>query len=665
MGMQRTNAIQRVIIEGVTPEVDGGRYAIKRVIGDDVVVEADIFADNQDVLSACLCYRVDDDPQWLETPLKPLVNDRWRGAFTVSELGRYHYALQAWVDPFQTWRQGLAKKIAAQVDVSIELLEGAELLEHASQRAHDRDAKRLRNWAQALRSRPADPAVPALGDDLADLMARYADRQFATTYDKALTVVVDPLKARCSTWYEVFPRSCMSQLQPGQHGSFKSCAERLPDLADMGFDVLYLPPIHPIGQTHRKGKNNTLTAEPDDVGSPWAIGADAGGHKSVHPQLGTLEDFRHLVARARALDMDIALDIAFQCSPDHPYVQAHPEWFRQRPDGSIQYAENPPKKYQDIYPFDFETAHWQSLWDELKSIFEFWIEQGVHIFRVDNPHTKSFPFWDWCIGEIKQAHPEVIFLSEAFTRPKVMYNLAKLGFTQSYTYFTWRHSAWEFKTYFTELTQTSVRDYFRPNLWPNTPDILIEQLQTGGRPAFMMRLILAATLGANYGIYGPAFELCEHVPVAPGSEEYLNSEKYEIRCWDLNRPESLRDLITRVNHIRKTNAALQYDWSLTFHPVDNDHLLCYSKTTDGNANTILVVVNLTPAETHAGWVSLDLNALGLGPDDTYEVHDLLCHTRYQWHGAHNYVELNPFVVPAHIFRVNRDASSASATTHLL
>ncbi len=628
-----------------------------------MVVEADIFADNQDVLSGCLRYRMDGKRQWLETPLNPLDNDRWRGTFTVSELGRYHYTLQAWVDPFATWRRGLRKKIEAHVDVGVELLEGADLLDCASQRARSRDAKRLRKWAQALRSQPVDPAVPALDDDLADLMARYPDRQFATTYDKALTVVVDPLKARYSTWYGLFPRSCLPPSQSGQHGTLNTCIERLPDLAAMGFDVLYLPPIHPIGYTHRKGKNNALTAEPNDVGSPWAIGSDAGGHKSVHPQLGTLDDFKALVAKANALNIDIALDIAFQCSPDHPYVTDHPEWFRQRPDGSIQYAENPPKKYQDIYPFDFETEHWQSLWKELKSIFEFWIQQGVRIFRVDNPHTKSFPFWEWCIGELKQAHPETVFLSEAFTRPKVMYNLATLGFSQSYTYFTWRHSAWEFKTYFTELTQTDVRDYFRPNLWPNTPDILIEQLQTGGRPAFMMRLILAATLGANYGIYGPAFELCEHVPAAPGSEEYLNSEKYEIKCWDLDRSESLRDLITRVNHIRHTNAALQHDWSTTFHPVDNTHLLCYSKTTEDHTNRILVAVNLSATETQCGWVTLDLDALGLAPDETYEVHDLLCDTHYDWHGAHNYIELNPYVVPAHIFRIHCAANATSDTPH--
>ena len=640
---------QRVVIEGVMPELDGGRYAIKRVIGDEIVVEADLFADNQDVLRACVCYRLEGARRWRESPLAPLADDRWRGAFTVSELGRYRYTVRAWVDAFATWRQGLAKKIEAQVDVSLEWLEGAELLEQASQRARGRDAERLRQWAQAMRRPCADLA---LVEELDALMARYPDRQFATTYDKALTVVVDPVKARYSTWYELFPRSCTAS-EPQPHGSFKSCAKRLPELAEMGFDVLYLPPIHPIGQTHRKGKNNALSAAPDDVGSPWAIGAKGGGHKSIHPQLGTLRDFRSLVRQAKALGIDIALDIALQCSPDHPYVNAHPEWFRRRPDGSIQYAENPPKKYQDIYPFDFDTADWQSLWDELKSIFEFWIKQGVRIFRVDNPHTKSFLFWEWCIGEIKRAQPDAIFLSEAFTRPKVMYNLAKLGFTQSYTYFTWRDHAWDFEAYFTELTQTGVRDYFRPNLWPNTPDILMKHLQIGGRPAFMMRLVLAATLGANYGIYGPAFELCEHLPAAPGSEEYLDSEKYEIKCWDLERPDSLRDFIARVNYTRHTNAALQHDWQLRFHAVDHERLLCYSKTTPDKANCILVVVNLNPTETHAGWVHLDLEALGLGWDETFEVRDLLCDTRYHWHGERNYVELNPYVSPAHIFRIER------------
>jgi starch synthase (maltosyl-transferring) len=425
----------------------------------------------------------------------------------------------------------------------------------------------------------------------------------------------------------------------------------------MGFDVLYLPPIHPIGMTQRKGKNNSLTPTPEDTGVPWAIGSKEGGHKSVNPELGTLEDFRHFVAKAREYGIDIALDIAFQCSPDHPYVREHPEWFRKRPDGTIQYAENPPKRYEDIYPFDFETEDWPGLWEELKSIFLFWAEQAVHIFRVDNPHTKTFPFWEWVIAEVKRDYPDAIFLSEAFTRPKVMYRLAKLGFTQSYTYFAWRNTKWDLTQYFTELTKTEVREFFRPNLWPNTPDILTEYLQTGGRPAFMARLVLAATLGANYGIYGPAFELCENRPREHGSEEYLDSEKYQIRHWDIDDRNSLKEIIAVVNRIRRDNPALQSDWSLLFHPTDNEQLICYSKQTEDLSNIILVVVNVDPYHTHSGWVDLSSQQLGLGQDEAFRVHDLLINARYLWQGHRNYVELNPHSIPAHIFRVNRRVRS--------
>jgi starch synthase (maltosyl-transferring) len=416
----------------------------------------------------------------------------------------------------------------------------------------------------------------------------------------------------------------------------------------MGFDVLYFPPIHPIGHTHRKGTNNSPVANPDDPGTPWAIGSEEGGHKSIHPQLGTVEDFRSLVAKARQYDIEIALDIAFQCSPDHPYVKEHPEWFRWRPDNTVQYAENPPKKYEDIYPFDFETENWQELWKELKNIVLFWIEQGIRIFRVDNPHTKPFSFWEWLITDIKMSYPDVILLSEAFTRPKVMYHLAKLGFTQSYTYFTWRNTKWELTRYFTELTQTEVREYFQPNLWPNTPDILTECLQSGGRSAFITRLVLAATLGASYGIYGPAFELCENRPKEPGSEEYLDSEKYEIKNWDIARPDSLKDLITRVNRIRRENPAFHRDWSLRFRDVDNEQLICYSKYTDDLSNIVLVVVNLDPHYTQSGWVELPLEEFGIDGQKPYQVHDLLSDARYLWQGSRNYVELNPQIIPAHI-----------------
>jgi starch synthase (maltosyl-transferring) len=587
-----------------------------------------------------------------------LVNDRWRGAFLVTALGRYHYTLAAWVDWFKSWRQGLTKKVQAGQDVSLDFLGGATLVDEASWRANGPDAQTLQRWASDLRSPTTSTQTKiqfALSEEVARLMDRYPDRQFSVTYPKELGVVVDPEKGRFSSWYEMFPRSCSPV--PGRHGTFKECEASLPYIAGMGFDVLYLPPIHPIGVTRRKGKNNALNSEPGDPGVPWAIGADEGGHKSVHPELGTLEDFRNFVIKANDWGIEVALDIAFQCSPDHPYLKEHPEWFRKRPDGTIQYAENPPKRYEDIYPFDFEIENWKGLWDELKSVFLFWCEQGVRIFRVDNPHTKAFAFWEWVITQVKKDYPDAIFLAEAFTRPKVMYRLAKLGFTQSYTYFAWRNTKWELTQYFTELTQTDVREFFRPNPWPNTPDILTEYLQTGGRPAFMARLVLAATLGANYGIYGPAFELGEARPREPNSEEYLDSEKYQLRHWDLTHPNSLKEFITRVNQIRRDNLALQSDWNLRFHPTDNEQLICYSKQTEDKANIILVVVNLDPYRTHSGWVDLSLEELGLNRDEAFQVQDLLTDARYLWQGHRNFVQLDPQSSPAHIFRVNRRVRS--------
>ncbi len=645
----------RVVIAGVQPEIDDGGFPIKRTVGEKVVVEADIFADGHDALAATLLYRREADKEWIQVPLQPVVNDRWRGEFLVLKLGHYRYTVQAWVDRFASWRRDLAKRIEAGQDITVELLIGADLIEEAIARAATEDARKLQEWVavlrQAQKSQLSAKVQLALAEELGPLVEKYPDRQLAMTYEKEFTVVVEREKARFSAWYEMFPRSCARE--PGRHGTFRDCEARLPYIAEMGFDVLYLPPIHPIGRTYRKGKNNALVAGLDDPGSPWAIGAAEGGHKAIHPQLGTLEDFRRLAAKAQERGIEVALDLAFQCTPDHPYVKEHPEWFRHRPDGSIQYAENPPKKYQDIYPFDFETAHWRTLWEELKSVVLFWIDQGVRIFRVDNPHTKPFSFWQWLIGEVKRDYPEVIFLAEAFTRPKVMSRLAKLGFTQSYTYFAWRNTKRELTQYFTELTTTEAREYFRPNLWPNTPDILTEYLQLGGRPAFMARLVLAATLGANYGIYGPAFELCEQQARELGSEEYLNSEKYEIRQWDLERPESLKDFIARVNLIRRENPALHGDWSLRFHAVENEQLLCYSKMAVDCANVILVVVNLDPHHTHAGWLELSLETLGLDQHQPYQVHDLLSDARYLWQGSRNYVELNPQSAPAHIFRLRR------------
>jgi len=664
--MQSDTGQRRVIIEGVQPAIDAGRFPIKRSISEQVVAEADIFVDGHDLLSAVLCYRPARQAHWTEVPMVPLGNDHWQGRFSAVQLGRYCYTVQAWVDHFATWHQALRKRVMAGQDVTVELLVGAELIAAASQRATGTDAAQLQAWAERLRmplelgkgedalrrrSRASTERAQLALDDksLLRLMATYPDRRFATTYPCEFPVVVDRDKARFSTWYEMFPRSCAPV--PGQHGTFKDCEARLPSIARMGFDVLYLPPIHPIGQVHRKGKNNAPMATPDDPGSPWAIGSADGGHTAVHPQLGTLEDLRALVTKAQEFGIEIALDLAFQCAPDHPYVQAHPEWFRWRPDGTVQYAENPPKKYEDIYPFDFETVHWQALWEELKRVVCFWIEQGVRIFRVDNPHTKPLRFWEWLINEIKTTHPEVIFLAEAFTRPTIQYHLAKRGFTQSYTYFAWRHTKEELTRYFTELTRTELQEYFRPNLWPNTPDILTEYLQHGGRPAFLVRLVLAATLGASYGIYGPAFELCEPRPRAEGSEEYLDAEKYAIRHWDLQQPDSLQDMIARVNRIRRDNPALQSNQSLLFHPVDNPELLCYSKSTADGSNVVVVVVNLSPYQVHSGWVELQLDALGLDPQQPVQMHDELSNVRYLWHGARHYVQLQPHVVPAHIFRV--------------
>ncbi|MDT8388180.1 MAG: alpha-1,4-glucan--maltose-1-phosphate maltosyltransferase [Thiogranum sp.] len=643
---------QRAVIENLTPNVDAGRFPVKRSLGEQLVAEASVFADGHDHLGAVLQYRHADTGDWQETPMQPLGNDRWRGAFGVDRIGTWHYTVSAWVDDFSTWRYELSRREQAD-DIALALLSGADLLEQAASRAAGEQRDRLSGWAAALRADTAleERTALALSDAVASSMARYPDRRLATRYFREYQVVVDRERARFSTWYELFPRSCI----PGSdtHGNFDACKSRLAEIAAMGFDIIYLPPIHPIGHTNRKGRNNTLIAEPGDPGSPWAIGSKAGGHKAVHPDLGSLESFREFVDSARGLGMEVALDIAFQCSPDHPYVNEHPQWFRRRPDGSVQYAENPPKKYQDIYPIYFETDDWKALWEELKSVFEFWIEQGVLVFRVDNPHTKPFAFWEWLIGEIRQQHPEVLFLAEAFARPSIMYRLAKLGFTQSYTYFTWRNTRWEISHYLSELTRTEVREFFRPNFWPNTPDILHEYLQFGSRPAFMARLVLASTLAANYGIYGPAYELLEREPREFGSEEYLNSEKYEVRRWDTGRAESLKDFISRVNHIRRDHPALQQDLNLEFYPVDNEQIICYGKWDDDRTDIIIGLVNLDPYHRQSGWVELPLETLDIDSHHPYQMHDLLTGARYLWNGARNYVELDPQGAQAHIFHLLR------------
>lgn len=642
---------RRAVIEAVSPQIDDGSFPIKRVVGDPFTVEANVFADGHDVLRVFLLYRHDEAPDWGRTPMQPLGNDRWLGSFVLERYGCYAYSIQAHTDPYATWQRNLGVRAKAAHPLDVEFLIGAQLIEDAANRLSGSDRQRVEAAAKRLRDSAVtqgEKLALAANDDLARLIGMVPAEETVTRLSQPLCVWVEPLRARFSTWYELFPRSAGDGLR---HGTLRDVERRLDLVAELGFDILYLPPIHPIGRRFRKGKNNALQAEPDDVGSPWAIGSPEGGHKAIHPDLGTLADFHHLVQAARKRGIEIALDIALQCSPDHPYVREHPEWFRHRPDGTIQYAENPPKKYQDIVPFDFECDAWPALWQELASIFDYWMEQGVRVFRVDNPHTKPLHFWHWLLARLKQRDPQVILLAEAFTRPRVLEYLAKVGFTQSYNYFPWRNTKPEIEAYFTELTRGKVREYLRPNLWPNTPDILPEYLQQGGRPAFQIRLILAATLGASYGIYGPAFELCEHQAREPGSEEYKDSEKYQLRTWDWSPNAGLRPLIARINRIRKENPALQRDDTLRFFRVDNPLIICYAKHSAGNV--ILSVVNLDPHHRQAGWVECDWTAAGVMLEETYQVHDLLSDARFLWSRGRNYVELDPQVMPGHIFAVRR------------
>lgn len=642
---------RRVVIENVRPSVDDGRFPIKRTVGERVVVSADVFADGHDVLAAVLLYRRGGGRSWRETSMAALGNDRWQAQFVVDALGTYEYTVEGWIDRFASWRHGLSAKIGAGQDVSSELLEGGSLVEGIRQRG-DRLARMVE-----LLGNPGAPIgermAAALSTDLADAMAAASDRSRATRYDRVLGVTVERERARFGAWYEMFPRSAGPD--PRRSATFDEAAALLPYVRAMGFDVLYLPPIHPIGRSFRKGRNNSLEAQPDDPGSPWAIGSEAGGHTAIEPGLGTLSDFDRFVEAARRQGLEVALDLAYQASPDHPWVREHPEWFRRRPDGSIKYAENPPKKYQDIYPINFESDAWKPLWAELKHVIEFWIGHGVTIFRVDNPHTKPLRFWAWALAEIRRRHPEAIFLSEAFTRPKVMRHLAKAGFSQSYTYFTWRNTAQELTEYATELALTDVREYLRPNFFANTPDILHEYLQHGGRPAFVARFVLAATLGASYGIYS-GFELAENVPVRLGSEEYLDSEKYQIKVRDFARADSLSELIAQVNQIRRDHPALQRDWGLQFHPTDNPQLLCYSKRSEDGRDLLLMVVNLDPFHMQHGHVELPLAAWQLNPDSAVHVTDLLSSERYHWRGSRNYVRLDPEARVAHILLVQLEVA---------
>jgi len=642
---------RRVVIDRIRPSVDEGRFPIKRTVGEIVEVRADIFADGHDAIAAVVQHGDDECPLTLAGE----GTDEWTASFTVTRIGWDEYRIVAWVDRFLTWRRDLLKKHAAGQDVGLELLEGSMLARDAAARVagsgfgvagseHDpRDhepgtAPWLLMFADMLSDTTpiADRVAVAVRTDLAEAMARHADRSRATVSEPR-RVWVDRERARIGAWYEMFPRSAGSDSH--RSGTFRDAATDLVRVADMGFDVVYLPPIHPIGVSFRKGRNNALTAGPDDPGSPWAIGSAAGGHTAVDPSLGTVDDFLAFRGEAERLGMEVALDLAWQCSPDHPWVHEHPEWFRHRPDGTIKYAENPPKKYQDIYPFDFENEDWRGLWHALLDVTLVWIDRGVKIFRVDNPHTKTFGFWTWLIDAVHARHPDVVFLAEAFTRPKPMRYLAKEGFTQSYTYFTWRNTKEELIEYFTELTRTEVREYLRPNLFANTPDILHAYLQHGGRPAFETRLLLAATLGATYGIYS-GFELCENRAVAPGSEEYHDSEKYQIRKRDWSQPGNIAELVQRVNRIRHGHPALHSDRSLRFHDTDNPDIVAYSKRTPGE--TVFVVVNLDPHRMQHGFVDLGIDA------DTFVVRDLLDDVEYTWHRGRNYVRFDPEIRQGHI-----------------
>lgn len=636
----------RVIIENVQPLVDVGLFPAKRTIGETVQVSASIYGDGHDHIRASVLYKKSGEDKWNTIELKPTYNDEWQATFNVEEQGTYFFTIHAWIDHFDTWYDGFKKKAAAKIDVKVELMEGALFLKTLAENGK----ANLLNLATKLEdtSKYQQAIELVLSEGFGQIVKDYPLKENETQLDHEIEILVEHTKANFSSWYEFFPRS--SSFEAGKHGTFLDCIRLLPRVAAMGFDVLYFPPIHPIGKLNRKGKNNNVKAQKGEPGSPWAIGSDEGGHKSILPALGTLEDFKKLVAEAKKLNIDVALDIAFQCAPDHPYVTEHPDWFKQRPDGSIQYAENPPKKYQDIYPFNFETDDWRNLWDELKSVFFYWIEQGVTIFRIDNPHTKPIPFWHWVIIEVQKVHPDVIFLAEAFTRPKIMSSLAKVGFTQSYTYFTWRVSKQEIVSYMNELVLGPSRNYFRPNFWPNTPDILPFYLQMKGENSFMFRYALAATLSSNYGVYGPSYEFYENMPME-GKEEYYNSEKYEVRHYDWKKTNRMTDIMSLLNKIRKENAALQSTWNLQFCPIENDQLIAYLKATDDLSNIILTIVNLDPVGKQSGYVQLPKARLGLGDKVNVKLHDLITDEHYTWTQEWNFVELSPGKMSFHLFKL--------------
>ncbi len=643
--------LQPLIIEYVEPELDGGRYPIKRIVGETLDVTADIFKEGHDTIAARLRYKQHDQKEWTETPMHHVDNDQWGGSFVLAENTRYVYTVGAYVRSFETWRLELQKKHGVQHDLTSELLEGEAQIKQAATRAKGPDKTKLKDWLTQYTSASDQEArvAIALDPELAQLLDEHEVRFGWTTYAHTLEVIVDRERARWGAWYEIFPRS--EGTEEGKGGTFKDCEVRLPLIREMGFDVLYLTPIHPIGETNRKGRNNSLTTEPGDPGSPWAIGSSHGGHDAVEPALGTLDDFDRFQEAVRAHGMELALDFAINATPDHPYVTQHPEWFKQRPDGSIKYAENPPKKYEDIYALDFYAEAWAEIWQEMKRVLLFWVDHGVKIFRVDNPHTKPVVFWEWLIGEIQRDHPDVLFLAEAFTSPKMMRVLAKAGFTQSYTYFTWRNTTEEMTEYLTELTESPMKEYFRPNFFTSTPDILPEVLQKGGRPAFKFRLVLAATLSTTYGIYN-SYELCENTAI-PDSEEYHNSEKYEIRHWDWDRPGNIREYMTKINRIRQEQPALRSFTNLQFYESNNDQILFYGKMTEDKTNILLMAVNMDPYTVQEARLTIPIEDMGIGDHDSYQMHELIQDYRHKVEGSEYIIRLDPNVEPAAIFVIHR------------
>ncbi|MDH2905305.1 MAG: alpha-1,4-glucan--maltose-1-phosphate maltosyltransferase [Methanomassiliicoccales archaeon] len=637
---------ETIVIENVDPEIDCGSHPAKRKVGDTVVVSADIFSHGTDLLAADVLYRRKGQNSWKRASMVHLGNDRWSGHFTLDACGLFQFTIEAWRDHYSTWLDRLNRWHAAHEDISQDIRIGARMLRAMSVNAGS-SGQSLSEAADRLEKLTGDDAVVFAGSKSVLLLAASFQKRSTTRLEQELEIYVDRTIAGFASWYELFPRS--QGTVPGRSGTFADCERRLPDIAAMGFDVIYLPPIHPIGRTGRRGKDGGPSPGPDEPGSPWAIGNEQGGHKSIHSELGTIEDFRHLIIKAKSMNIEIALDIAFQCSPDHPYVKEHPEWFYHRPDGSIRYAENPPKKYYDIYPLDFENENRKALWEELRSIFEFWIDAGIKTFRVDNPHTKPFSFWKWVIAELRKKHQDVIFLSEAFTKPNVMYELSKIGFSQSYTYFTWKNFNFELEQYFSEISAPGISNFFRPMLFTNTPDILPFVLQTGGRNAFIIRALLAATLSPLWGIYS-GYELCEN-DALPGKEEYRNSEKYEIRTRDWNSPGNIKAYIAKLNEIRRENAALQEFGNIRFHPAGNPNLVCYTRTSVRGDNVLMVVANVNPFEAQETLLRVPLSELGVASPENYRVEDLLSGDVYTWHGENNLVRLVPGEASAHVFKV--------------